>query len=89
MGNADEKAVIPGMPTILPADLTPDQTEAYIGNSKKLIMEIVLSIICLSKRIVSLIEKNEHRLGQPFLNINHAMLFIYMYLFVINTVNYL
>lgn len=34
MGNADEKAVIPGMPTILPADLTPDQTEAYIGNSK-------------------------------------------------------
>ncbi|ODN02445.1 Splicing factor 1 [Orchesella cincta] len=31
MGTENEKAVIPGMPTILPADLTPDQTEAYIA----------------------------------------------------------
>jgi len=31
MGGTDEKAVIPGMPTILPSDLPPDQQEAYIG----------------------------------------------------------
>ncbi|CAG7816438.1 unnamed protein product [Allacma fusca] len=31
MGSTDEKAVIPGMPTILPSDLPPDQQEAYIA----------------------------------------------------------
>jgi splicing factor 1 len=31
MGNENEKAVIPGMPTILPADLPPSQAEAYIA----------------------------------------------------------
>lgn len=50
MGNADEKAVIPGMPTILPADLTPDQTEAYIGNSKFQIMESLFSVKRIPKR---------------------------------------
>jgi len=37
MGSENEKAVIPGMPTILPSDLPPEQQEAYIGklyNSK-------------------------------------------------------
>jgi len=31
MGSENEKAVIPGMPTILPSDLNESQREAYIG----------------------------------------------------------
>lgn len=33
MGSENEKAVIPGMPTILPPDLPADQAEAYVGKS--------------------------------------------------------
>jgi hypothetical protein len=32
MGNEDEKAVFPGMPTILPSNIPPEKAEAYIGN---------------------------------------------------------
>lgn len=34
MGSEDEKAVFPGMPTILPPGIAPDKAEAYIGNLK-------------------------------------------------------
>lgn len=30
MGSENEKAVIPGMPTILPSDIPPEQAEAYV-----------------------------------------------------------
>lgn len=32
-GTENEKTFIPGMPTILPAGMTPDQQQAYLGNS--------------------------------------------------------
>ena len=35
-GDEKEKTFIPGMPTVLPANLTKDQEEAYLGNYTKL-----------------------------------------------------
>lgn len=37
MGSEDEKAVFPGMPTILPPGIAPEKAEAYIGNLKFLL----------------------------------------------------
>jgi hypothetical protein len=33
MGTEDEKAVFPGMPTILPSNIAPEKAEAYIGEA--------------------------------------------------------
>jgi hypothetical protein len=35
-GPENEKTFIPGMPTILPSNLNPDQQEAYLGNYQTL-----------------------------------------------------
>jgi len=37
-GDEKEKTFIPGMPTVLPANLTKDQEEAYLGNFKLFIL---------------------------------------------------
>ena len=41
-GDEKEKTFIPGMPTVLPANLTKDQEEAYLGNYIKL--NLMLSV---------------------------------------------
>lgn len=33
-GTESEKTFIPGMPTVLPAGMTPDQQQAYLGESR-------------------------------------------------------
>lgn len=41
-----EKTFIPGMPTVLPANLTKDQEEAYLSNEQSFLPLFTKSIVC-------------------------------------------
>lgn len=45
-GDEKEKTFIPGMPTVLPANLTKDQEEAYLGNCSVEFCCLILQTLC-------------------------------------------
>lgn len=62
-GDEKEKTFIPGMPTVLPANLTKDQEEAYLGNCfvcptffQFLIFKNCILITCVQECILCLFE---------------------------------
>jgi splicing factor 1 len=47
-GDEKEKTFIPGMPTVLPANLTKDQEEAYLGNSSVHLCNLIFEYCAFS-----------------------------------------